>query len=411
MSLEFISKPIYILTMKKIRLSGIILFSVSVFFQFFVSCSKKDTEISAANDIITVKAGSHSWYCFTGDGFAGISRPQNAPEHSLIPWTEAVRISSANSAAETDFTGSEAFAVVNRLGILRFSGEEISLSKDMSLFSDRTAGNLVFYNGTPLFSVYKSVFFNDTVRDSSYIGDSSRHLFLVQFDTASGISYPVVNSNNLTDEPNSEITDFFWDGLDWLCCVKTVTDVRNYFSYITWRPSVSLLSVSPATASSGITVSESDSYTFRRLKEQNLFSYAPERIQRLLLGAASSRNFYIEVKTAGGTSPRRYENYTGEDDGFLEAKAIMSKAWSAALFQDGTFYIEGALPGKYILRGGKAVAMRLPKLPAGYIYSDFAVSGTTLYVAWEESSFYRTGRSGFLTVDLNRILYPELPEK
>jgi hypothetical protein len=89
----------------------------------------------------------------------------------------------------------------------------------------------------------------------------------------------------------------------------------------------------------------------------------------------------------------------------LNAKAIISQSWSAALFEDGTLYIEGALPGKHILRGGKPVAIRLPKLDKGYIYSDFVISGTTLYAAWEETDFYKIKRSGFLSVDLDSTLY------
>ena len=57
---------------------------------------------------------------------------------------------------------------------------------------------------------------------------------------------------------------------------------------------------------------------------------------------------------------------------------------------------------------GMPVAIRLPKLPVGFVYSDFVISGSTLYVAWEESSFYETGRAGFLQVNLDRTLYSRL---
>ena len=92
----------------------------------------------------------------------------------------------------------------------------------------------------------------------------------------------------------------------------------------------------------------------------------------------------------------------------LHATAILSQSWSAALFEDGTLFLEGALPGRHILRSGMPVAIRLPKLPVGYVYSDFVISDTTLYAAWEESSFYETGRAGFLQVNLDRTLYSRL---
>ena len=92
----------------------------------------------------------------------------------------------------------------------------------------------------------------------------------------------------------------------------------------------------------------------------------------------------------------------------LNANAIISQSWSAALFEDGTLYIEGALPGKHILRSGKPVAIRLPKLDEGYVYSDFVISGTTLYAAWEQTDFYKVTRSGFLSVDLDSTLYSKI---
>ncbi len=92
----------------------------------------------------------------------------------------------------------------------------------------------------------------------------------------------------------------------------------------------------------------------------------------------------------------------------LKASAILAESWSAVLFEDGTFFIEGALPGKHILRGGKTVAIRLPKLPPQFVYSDFVISGTSLYAAWEESAFFKTSRSGFLSVDLDSTLYKVL---
>ena len=67
--------------------------------------------------------------------------------------------------------------------------------------------------------------------------------------------------------------------------------------------------------------------------------------------------------------------------------------------------IEGALEGKHILRNGRPVVIRLPVLPENFVYSDFVITGTSLYAAWEETSFYKIGRSGFLYVDLENTLY------
>lgn len=385
---------------------------ITVLSLFFISCKKKSSEsIPASIPNVEVKKSNHTWYYFTDSNYVAVDKPQNAPAGPEIPWTEALRISSAaiNEADVTGGSGPDAFAVVNRLGILSFEDDKIILSKDVNLFTERTAGNLVFLDRTPVFSVYKSSFFNDSIKNPEYKNDESQHLFILQFDSVSGISYPIVNCNNLWEEKNSEITDFYWDGLNWLCSVKTISDSKNSFSYINWKPSVPLLSLSPSGAKNNISVKEISVDTFREARKPISYSKAPERIKKLLAGFSDSKSFNIEVHSAGSCSPRNYENsIENYDEKALSAKAILADSWSSVLFEDGTLFIEGALTGKHILRNGKPVAIRLPKLPGGFVYSDFVISGTTLYAAWEEADFYNVKRSGFIKVDLEKTLYSKL---
>ena len=232
---------------------------------------------------------------------------------------------------------------------------------------------------------------------------------MIQFDPKARIAYPILNCNNITESPNSEITDFYWNGFEWCCSIKTISDAKNDFSYVNFKPLVSLLTLSPSTAGDSLAVTETDAAAFRKTRAHLEYKNAPERIKKLLAGFDTKLPFIIEVKNAGGNSPRIYENTVQVNTGKeLNAKAILSQSWSAALFEDGTLFLEGALPGRHILRSGMPVAIRLPKLPVGFVYSDFVISGTTLYAAWEETSFYKTGRSGFLQVNLDRTLYSRL---
>lgn len=386
--------------------------SLSIFLTTITGCKKEkiQEDIPELQDnIADFEKPSHTWYYFTYDNFAEIDKPQNAPKKESIPWTESVRISSAGTTFSPSDDKSDSFAIVNRLGILCFTGDDIYLAADKNIFSDRTAGNLVFFNDTPVYSVYKSAFFNDTIKSPEYIEDISSHLFLIQFDNKAKISYPIINSTVLTDEPNSEVTDFVWNNKNWLCAIKTISEKKNDFSYISWNTQLPLLSLSQTNAKDNITIKESDSNTFRNAKRQLDYSEAPERIKNLLLGFSEDLPFSIEVQTAGGCSPKVYvnkNNTSGNKE--LIGKGILAQSWSAVLFEDGTLFIEGALPGKHILRDGNPVAIRLPKLPAGFIYSCFTISNNTLYAAWEETSFYKTGRSGFIKVDLDETLYKRL---
>lgn len=384
---------------------------------FFIGCGKKKANSVAEKATpVNVEKSSHNWYYFSADNFVKIDKPQNAPIKEFLPWTEAVRISSANSAFSSSNESTKAFGIVNRLGVLSFDGNNISLAGDKNIFSNRTAGNLLFYNNTPIYSVYKSSFFNDTIKAPEYVEDQSAHLFLIHFDDEAGISYPIVNTTSLISNPNSEVIDFVWDNSNWLCNIKTISDSKNEFSYISWTPHISLLSLAPAKAKENISISQISSDTFRKAKEQIDYSQAPERIKNMLTGFSNTLPFTLQVSTAGGGTPKVYVNKvkgsaTSPDNGNtkeLQGKAVLSTSWSGALFEDGTLFLEGALPGKHILRNGKPVAIRLPKLPADFIYTDFTISKTTLYAAWEESLFYKTGRSGFIQVDLDKSLYEKL---
>lgn len=374
-------------------------------------CSKKKKmqTVIPQEEILDIKP-AHKWYYFSSNGFTQIDKPQNAPAQGLLPYTEALRISAANNANDDD-SGNKAFAVVNRLGMLCFEGQNISLAKDVSVFTDRTAENLVFVNNTPVFSVYKSSFFNNSISLPEYKQDSSQHFFLVQFDDEAKITYPLINCNNLIKEGISEVVDYVWDGEKWLCCVKSASEIsgKTDFSYIKFTPAVPLLSLSPVVADENLVVSEISVSEYRRVLEVNKYEKAPERIRKMLAGFSSTIPFEIEVKSAGGSSPRIYENTIADSkEQVLKAKAIISQSWSCALFEDGTLFLEGALPGKHILRGGKPIAIRLPKLEPGFVYSDFVISGTTLYAAWEETDFYKTNRSGFISVDLDSTLYSKI---
>ena len=396
--------------MKTFNKNIFFLISAGLMLVFYTGCSgrKKVVVVEQKTDFVEVPEVNHAWYYFTENDFVETDKIQNSPKVLKKAWTEAVRISSANSLSESESGISKAYAVVNRLGVLSFEDDNVVLSRDSFLFNDRTAGNLGFWNDTVIFSVYKSSFFNNTVMNPDYLKDDSQHYFLVQFDENSKISYPLLNSNNLIEDSNCEVTDFTWNGTEWICSVKSVDKSKNSFSYVKWKPLVPLLSVSPNSAKDTILVTEISADEFRKSKEIIDYGYAPERIKKMLTGFSNKTSFYLEVKSAGGNSYRKYYNQVAGNTEDLYARAIIDQSWSCVLFEDGTLFIEGALPGKHILRGGKAVAIRLPKLPAGFIYSEFVISGTTLYAAWEESEFFEVGRSGFIKINLDKTLYSRL---
>ena len=128
----------------------------------------------------------------------------------------------------------------------------------------------------------------------------------------------------------------------------------------------------------------------------------------MLKGLPTDFDFYAECKDSGGATARQFiRSEIKNPNSIARAVVQISGTWIAALFEDGTLYLNGALYANKILNNSKNLAIRLPKLPEGYKYTDFGISGTTLFAAWEQTDFYKTGRSGFLSVQLKKILYKD----
>jgi hypothetical protein len=366
-----------------------------------VSCRKAEKNSAAVQQQET-PVSDHVWYYLNTTGFHRVENVLHVPYAAERPWTEAVRISSASSAADNGSGTPPAYALVNRCGILAFTDDKCSLYPDAQLFSDRTAGNLVFQDNTPVFSLYKSTFFNISLSENA---SDPLHPFLAQFTPGPNISVPLVSIKNLGLGANSEITDYVWDGKCWICSVKTETVNKTSFSYFSWQPKVPLLSLTPATAAASLYITSSTKELYRSLKSPKPFAAAPDRLKTLLSLLPQTLAFQINCYSAGGHSPRPYIRQSKDDTAEpLSAEACIAETWICAVFQDGTVYLNGALYNKPVLNNGRTIAFKLPKLPAGFTYGNFAISGHTIYVAWEETSFYKTGKSGFISVDIEAIL-------
>lgn len=378
------------------KIAAIIAFSAT-----FFSCKKNETKINEQK--ISETKAKHSWYYFSDGNLKKAEGISSVPQIPFKPWTEAVRISDISVQDSKYDSVPKGFAIVNRTGILVFEDEKINFYHDSEIFSNSTQENLVFYNDTPIFSVYRNSFFNR----QSFL-ENSMHTFLVQFNTEQNVCYPILTVENFGLPATSEITDFIWDGQFWTCSVKDSGNgsEKINFSYLTFQPKTELTSISPKTAENSIFITNTTEKEFRNAKSPEDFSKAPERIKRLLSSLPKNFSCSIKVKTASGHTPRIFEsNRNRAENEIHEATAILSDTWAACLFADGTFYLNGALFENRILNHGKNIALKLPKLPSGFYYKEFAISGTRLYASWEENSFYTIARSGFICVDLNEILY------
>lgn len=376
----------------------------------FISCSRKNVAQGSIPELDASK-NNHAWYYFTDFSFAKTDLPQHAPAVLERPWTEAVRISSAATVpAGMNAGNAKAFAVVNRAGILAVDTNGPQLYRDDSIFSQDSAEGLVFSNGTPVFYLYRSTFFNEKLiaqftttavhqqSAATQVAASLSRPFLVAFNMQSKLSFPLVSYTNLKLTDEDQITGYFWNGRTWACSVKKMLSNRVEFSYFSWEPLVPLVDLTPALSVNQFTFMPLTEDRYRSLNMPLLFKDAPNALKELLASLPKEFCFYISFRDNTGTSPISYYQ-EGNDTAPLNAHALLADeaGYTAALFEDGTTFIQEQ-------DSKKITAFRLPKLPVGYTYGEFAIAGDTLYAAWEESNFYKTGRAGFLTVDLAQVL-------
>ncbi len=378
------------------KLSKIILqiFSICI---ILTACGKKQP-VSEPTMQMKQKSSDHKWFYFANDSFAEVDLPQHSAIQSLRPWTESVRICDGNVSAD-----GKAIMLVNHLGALYFDNTDNPiLIQDYQLFSDSTAGNLVFEGNVPYFTLVKNSFFNKAANRVQNQNQSH----IVRLSTSQKLFFPVVTYGELNIEQAGEVTNTFFDGTDWFSSVKSTKNNKVSFHYIKWKSLVDLASVQPFSRNSdstSIKVSEISESSYRNLVTPEDFSKAPPRLKNLLKSIPKDFSFLLTCHDFGGSSPRYFDNGI-EDDG-TAANAIIKDNWICAVFNDGTTYFCGSLDGFPLINNGKTVAVRLPKLPQRYSYQAFAISGKYLIVAWEESDFYKTGRAGFLTVDMEKLFY------
>ena len=379
-----------------------IVFSL-VFVALFISCSNKNKNINQeGNDIplLQAKQNNHKWYCFAEGAITQIDLPQHAPDILEKPWTEAVRISSCASLPQKE-GNLYACALVNRLGLVLLTPDSATLYQDNAIFSDVTVDSLVFSNGTPIFYLYRSSFFNKNFIKGESTTILPSRPFLVEFNTSSNVFYPLVSYENLGLDDDEQIIGFFWDGTTWACTSKRITEDKVVFSYFYWEPLIPLTDLSPALSTVDLfSFHPSNENEYRNINIPRQINVAPDELKLLVSSIPSEMTLSISWKDTSGTSPRQYFQQGSRGKVALNANgAIVPRSnYASVIFADGTVYI------KHIGQEERIAAFRLPLLPAGYLYGDFAIAGDTLYVAWEQSNFYKTGKSGFISVDLKAVL-------
>ena len=365
----------------------------------FTSFSKAVKEANPEIEFIEISKKDHKWYYFSYDSFEKVNLPQHAPQVLMKPWTEAIRISSSLA------VGTDAFMTVNKLGILNCDPEnekQAKLITDNAIFSSLTADNLVGIDGYPVFHVYKDKEFNSTKAKNEEI----THPFLVQFHPESSVFVPLLSTDDLDYNSDVEVSDITFSEGEWTVTLKTMDTNRKRFDYITFSTYDDLTNIDPMHRKDALrteTISEGE---FRAKMTPEDISKSPDRVKTLLSRLPRDFSYFIQLSQQNSGLQKSYvksDDMSNPD--IMESQVLLGDTYAIAIFSDGTGFFSGALQDRYILNNDYPVAFRLPKLPKNFSYGPLIIEGDILYVAWEESVFYETGKSGFLTVDLGKVFY------
>lgn len=374
--------------------------AIYILFMFFVamsfSCNAKKNPYDNANPEIT-ELKAHTWYYLDKEGFSQIDLPQNAPDTAIKPWTEAVRIAGAGTQGDTSC------ALVNRLGILDFSSGRPELIRDMQLFPDVTADSLLFTKEGPTFHMYRNSYFNTNAEPKDQT-EKERPL-LVRYDVERKICIPVLTYEDFGISNDSQVTSILPKNGAWMTVIKTVTPEKTTFRYMVFSTPDSDGSI-PNPAAAAVTTKEIDADTFRQAQKPIPFVESPEQLKKLFFAVPNTFEFYLSCRTEGQSAAQLYDNTLNQSPhgGYTSqgCSLLFPEGKSVAVFSDGTTYITNSMLHQDEKEEGITV-FRLPKLPAGFVYGEISIFDSTLYVAWEETDFYKTGRSGFIQVNLTKI--------
>ncbi|HZK20287.1 MAG TPA: hypothetical protein VFC68_06145 [Treponemataceae bacterium] len=389
----------------KKSLLGLLLCSCSAML-FFTSCTDNKNKIE--NNLYSKLLNSanekntHRWFYFTQTGFLETYKPSLAPTSSQLPWTEKPRITSGI------VVNNSGFFTVNKLGILvcpmdsgiqkNGIGSQTYLAKMPDWFSHASVGSLYYIDNTITCNFYTNTIFDSSIKETICP-------ILVQFDNTTNQFQSLLYSQNFYPKNNElyfkdlSLNELHYIDTVWYAGFKSSTEQKTTILFTQTSFNESLLSAIRDNHIHSVQISQE---LFQSKITPRSFKNAPQKLQKLLKMIPNSTSFYIRhIENTGVITYAQNPSQTNP----LEACSLTMPHCSLAVFSDGTAYFAGKLPSKHVINKGKTIAFKLPKLPPGYIYGSTILAGSNLYISWEETDFYQTGTSGFLVVDLEKVLY------
>ncbi len=365
----------------------------------------------------SAKVTTHRWFYFTQDGFKETDIPRNAPPIEPSPWTQAIRVTASA------FINDDAYFTINKLGLLQSPqtfgfqkdgiASEAKLIKNVELFSKATVADIYCIDKKPVINFFTNTIFEENISNPQVLQDDDP--FLLTFDTKSYEYLPLLSKKSLSERilfddvqdilPSFsalDIREVFFQNDEWNILLKSNQVGKTDFYALAFSSKEDITDTSNQSLQTTTLSINEYRETTRPQKSFDL----PKKIQELLAPVPTRISYYLNYSEENSPSSTQYEHLSNNTKP-IQGYALGFDHCSIAIFEDGTICFAGSLPSKSVINNGETKAFKLPDLGPGYVYGPMSLSGSTLIVSWEETSFFETGASGFLAVDMEQVLYQD----
>jgi len=318
------------------------------------------------------------WYYFSTEGIHPAKNPSEIPSRAFLPWTEAVRVS------DIAIVNNVPSLLINKLGLMTCGSDNgVPALHTDPLFSASTAAGIYQTETGTEIRLYRNSFFSES--DAS----AGTGICMANYDFNTGKFSVSMTSSDFGLDASSQCVSLDRIGSMWYAAFKLEKAGKVDFTYLEFD-AFPKKNDSSAFDLSGIRKISSESFQ----KSVAPFSWkdAPQQLISILSGLPETTAFNLKVYSP---SARSTQTYVRPGDGTpVDGYAYVTDKLTAVLFSDGTFYYAGDKTG------GKTQISKLPALSAGYVYTNFVISGKSLLTSWEEQRFFETGRAGLLVTTL-----------
>ncbi|UTC78434.1 hypothetical protein E4O04_10670 [Treponema sp. OMZ 799] len=371
----------------KVRVFPVLLASVLL----FAACANKEAEPETVSLTEKTEAETKSlnirWYYFTQAEksetpcLKQTDSPEKVPKQDFMPWTEALRVSGLGLMYDPPLF------LVNKAGILpAFPIEEEPKIEIKSEFYTKTAEGFYKTGIGSLLRLYTNTIFSSVLPDES---PSS----LLRYNSVNGELLSLIRPEHFKLTTGSQLSALEFDK-KWFAAFKTEQGDHVTFDYFSFSSFEDLLKG---------TYSVISQEEFINASSPSSLVGDKDGIGKIL--KMTGKNIKAEIFSEDLNTKQVifYQNTNNSYAGDFEITASVCQftpennqnPFKAVLLETGRLFYTDTETQEW-----KEIS--LPALPQDFIYTYFVIKNDIIISAWEEQSFFETGRTGLLVYKIRQ---------